>query len=789
VIRPTILTSAGFAFLLLLVAAGLIGFYSFVYYRETRQVRRLTLGQTLILWGLRGLAAALAVLALMRPAWIKTRSETRPPTVAVLFDGSQSMNYDEAYENALTGGVRSSRYKTAKDALDIMVQPLAKEHDVRLFKFSYDLKDIGTIPAKKKNVPNSAELFKQADGREDAADGDYTKIAEAGLSTLTRLSGEEVSGVILFSDGRQTNGKPLAELVKKVTGGANVPISTIVFGSDSPARDLSIDEVDCPTEASLGDVLVFSVTITNHIQSMLEVPLSLSEASAEDYAAAADEQALNKAFTQSVTPRKLRLTSGRNTVSIACIPETEGKRVFRLTLPKMPDEVNDANNSFTVGVTVAKRELRVLLIASEPNREYLYMVPALLRDPVINLSCYLQSADIDYIHQGNTNIEKPPQTEKEWRDFDVAVLMDVDPNKLSVQQIAGLEEMVGKGGGLLVIGGRNQGLAKFIQVHPAKVRQMLPVEIDKNVHPDHDKLFDRSFAVVRTSAGRDHPVLRISGDDRVNEEIWKTFPRFFWAHPVKEAKPRVPVLLQAEDGLPLVAAHRYREGAVMYCGLDSLWLWRYPYESFDYDRFWTRAIRYLGESKLKGAQQQVALSSNQHIYAPGETVELSLRILDPSLAGQLNRQPIRVSVVSPNKVSDPVTLRAVADNLYKGKYRALRVGSLTAQVEQKGTDSEHKVLFKAEHHFEVKHQSLEAKDPTADLEAMKKLAEDTKGEYVDCRNMTPERLREVAANLPKKPKVSEWQEKRDIWDGAAFLFVFLALVSSEWSLRKWWGLL
>ncbi|MBP7830297.1 MAG: hypothetical protein KA248_10305, partial [Kiritimatiellae bacterium] len=98
-----------------------------------------------------------------------------------------------------------------------------------------------------------------------------------------------------------------------------------------------------------------------------------------------------------------------------------------------------------------------LLIACEPNREYLYLVPALLRDPVINLSCYLQSADIDYIHQGNTNIEKPPQTEADWRRYDVAVLMDVDPNGLSVQQVAGLEEMVGKGGGLLIIGGRVQG--------------------------------------------------------------------------------------------------------------------------------------------------------------------------------------------------------------------------------------------------------------------------------------------------------------------------------------------
>ena len=29
----------------------------------------------------------------------------------------------------------------------------------------------------------------------------------------------------------------------------------------------------------------------------------------------------------------------------------------------------------------------------------------------------------------------------------------------------------------------------------------------------------------------------------------------------------------------------------------------------------------------------------------------------------------------------------------------------------------------------------------------------------------------------------------EVWDGLTFLLIFLALVSAEWSLRKWWGLL
>jgi hypothetical protein len=39
------------------------------------------------------------------------------------------------------------------------------------------------------------------------------------------------------------------------------------------------------------------------------------------------------------------------------------------------------------------------------------------------------------------------------------------------------------------------------------------------------------------------------------------------------------------------------------------WCGRYPNESYDYDRFWTNIIRYLGETRLRGTQQQVPSQS------------------------------------------------------------------------------------------------------------------------------------------------------------------------------------
>ncbi len=172
------------------------------------------------------------------------------------------------------------------------------------------------------------------------------------------------------------------------------------------------------------------------------------------------------------------------------------------------------------------------MIAGNPSREYFYLTPALLRDPVVELSCFLQCADVDYVQQGNVAIERLPRSIEEWKQFDVVILLDVDPNKITSQQVAEMENMVRTGGGLMVLAGRNQGLAKLIQVHAVKVREMLPIELDKNLLPNYLDILDKPFKAERTPKGRGHPIMRLERDDQANEAAWAGFPQFYWRHPV-----------------------------------------------------------------------------------------------------------------------------------------------------------------------------------------------------------------------------------------------------------------
>ncbi|QDU96136.1 hypothetical protein [Lignipirellula cremea] len=772
-----------------IAAAALLVFYTFVLVREGRSAARLNGGQTALLWLLRLGVAAIALVALARPAVQHVRTETRLPTAPILIDESLSMNFPASRENPLLQSVPVSertRFRGAQAAVEALQKKLSGTHRVRVYAFSDSLQLLKEVPFRadeQQPALSAQDIF--ADHEQPT--GAYSNVGDAVSEVLRDLSGEKVAGMIVLSDGRQTGGLDLQRAADDAEA-AKVPVHTITLGTEFPLRDLRIDEVLAGAEASLGDVLTFHGKLNNQISSSLTTRLLLEEKDGEN----------PDAEYREVAARNLQLLRGPHQTSLAVIPETEGVRRFRLSVPEQADEVDLENNVVELTVKVVKRTLKALLIAGEPSREFHYITPALLRDPIIELSCFLQAADVDYTQQGNVVIERLPATVKEWSQYDVAILLDVDPNGITTQQLAGLENMVSNGGGLVIIAGRANGLARLVQVHAARIRGLLPVEVDKNLHLNHDQTFDKPFHISRTSQGRNHPVLMASANGELNQQTWDTFGEldFYWRHPVQGVKPKAIALLEesdassAGDGV-LMAIQRYVDGAVFFAAVDSMWRWRYPHESYDYDRFWSRVVRYLGEARLLGAQQQVSLATDRRSYSPGEDVAIELRVLDPALMSQLAGEPIYVTIASEGaeEYKTPLLPDDRGEQLYRGEYRARRLGTMTLRAQQAApdADSEAKPLFDVSHAFDVRMQSLENADTSADLAAMQQLAKGTGGLYLDYHTL--DQWETVAAALPSDPQILTETITAEVWDGWLLLALFVGLVSCELSLRKWWGLL
>ncbi len=780
--KPTMLNPGPLAIALLPLAIGLFVFYFYTYAREAQQARQLTGAQRNLLRFLRLGVALMVLAAITRPAISMVRQETRLPVLPVLIDDSSSMGYPDARENSVAvqgGGGKRTRFETATLIAQQLQEKMTLTHRVKIYSFSDTLKMVKDLPHRdSESTPavSRDELFPST----MKPAGEYTNVGDALDSTLSDLSGDKISGIVLLSDGRETGGAPMKEISAKAAK-FGVPIHTIAEGNEYPLTDLRIDEVVVDNEASMNDVLAVQLKVTNQVRDILDTEVTL----------------LDKTTKEKIV-RKFKLKRGSSTIVVPTVPNSVGVHDYHVEFPKYPDEVNVDNNAAEFSVNVVKRDMRTLLIAGAPNREYFYLVPALLRHPTINLACWLQSAGPLYTHQGHTTLQQLPKTSEEFKIYDVIILYDANPNKLEESQMAAIEDCVKRGAGLLVIGGPNFSLAAMIQVHPTLFRQLLPVEIDKSQLPNPDTVYDKPFKVERTDQGKTHETLQASGDPQKNDQIWASFPSLYWAHPIQSVKSGATDLLHRSDikgkAGSVMAAMRYGNGRVLYLGINSFWRWRFPSEGFDFDNFWLRTLHYLGTKEEGGKQtNQVALNTDKSSYSPGEDVQITMKLLDQSLKSQMVGQKIYAGVSSAAEKAAPemVYLSANPDGtIFQGVYHARQVGNMAVQVKidplNAGTDAK-AIVDTPRVPFQVKLESLEARDTSANLEDMKAMAELTGGKSFDYHNMNEVvKLPEV---IPSDPQVLSRAVTVEIWDGAIFEILCLLLVCTEWVLRKYWGLL
>lgn len=761
---------------LLVLLLVLLGYYSWQYRRDAQ---RLTASRRWLLAGMRLAAVGLVVLMLVKPALSVAHTEKRTPVVAVLVDESLSMAYPDARNHPLTlaGGNRAdrSRFAVAREATGrLLEQGLSKDHRVVVYKFSGNLERIGEVAAG--NAKPGAAL------REALLEptGAHSNPGDALVDVLRDLSGNKLAGMVLISDGRstatpQSGAVTLDEAARRLKQ-AGVPVSTIATGTAEPLRDLALIDLAAPKEANLEDTLSMRLTVINHIEPGLPTELTLLEDG------------------KPKVVRKVRLNSGRNDITLSLIVDGQelGDRKYTIQAPRYEDELSYDNNEISAHVRIVKRGLRCLFIAGKPTVEYHYLWPALARDPIINVSCWLLDSDVNYTQQGKTPIDKLPQSLEDWNKYDVVVLYDVDPEKITNEQETGLENLIRNGGGLFVIAGRNHGLDALLTVRSAKMGAMLPVEIDRNKHADHSQVFARPFKPARTKEGRQHPIFLFDPNPEANDKVWGSFPDVYWAHPTLGVKPKATSLLEKPeadaDGKVLMALWRYGEGAVFYSGVDAVWRWRYPFENVDHNRFFSQIIRYLGETRLLGAQKQVVLQTDQKLYSPGSAVQVSLSVLDPSLLAQLRNENLLATVTDPQAGTFKVPL-SLNGQTFVGQYRPKRIGAYAVQADHTLADasSAQKKVFDETARFDVRLQSLEDLDTTADLEGMARLAQVTGGRSYD--HTTIKNIGELPGTLSPEPQLIPHRTEEDIWDSPLFLLLFLGTITGEWVLRKKWSLL
>ena len=378
--------------------------------------------------------------------------------------------------------------------------------------------------------------------------------------------------------------------------------------------------------------------------------------------------------------------------------------------------------------------LKVLYVDGYPRWEYRYLKQELIRDPSIDVSCLLTSADATFAQEGDRPITRFPETLEELMEYDVLLLGDVDPRQFTDNQMQLINEFVSRrGGGFGMIAGPQWSPQNY---RNTAIEPLLPVDITRVETDAMASNIAEGFRPVLTEDGRESSIFRFYRDAAVNADFiaTKIQPIFWYCHGTT-VKPGVGQALAqhprdtSADGrpAPIVVVGRFGTGRTLFSGIDDSWRWRYYTGEQAFNGYWVQTLRYLARGKKLG-QRKLTFNSERPAYQLGEAARLTVRALDPQLLTQLPDE-LRVQVIDSRGqvVRDASLLRRGAQgDAFTGGFTADRVGRFTVRLASPAAGVEDLTTPLA-----VVVPRVELNDPKVDRVSLSKIAQTTGGKVIE----------------------------------------------------------
>ena len=745
---------------IVVVAIALLGLLFLVRPFQNVQRRRQT-----ILLGLRGVLIGLVVLAMLQPTIVWTETRDQRSTLVWLLDKSRSMLIPDADGGrtrweALAAAVREAEPEFAN---------LAENFDVEFYVFDESAQRIETIDDELR-LP-------------ETPDGKQSDIGSSLYDVVRSQRGSRIAGVLLLSDGAQRALAPRANLQQPVKELARlgVPLYTVTLGQPrdrSQSRDVAVEQVQdqytvfVNNEFSLAADVRIDGFAGRKVPVVLEIELPSGEKDSRG--------PVDVAATSTGEPSPVRFTY---------TPTVAGQYKLTVRAESQPGELVTANNQLTAFLTVLGGGLRVLYLYGNPAwQENKFIRRSIDASPEIQLD----SQWVDARRRAQWPISLPAVIGD--REFDVYLLGDLDFTALGLQNCEMIAAEVQNGKGLMMMGGahsfgpggyQSSALAKVLPIKMGQLeRQSFGQEIRGDVHIDRELLMLPSETP--------HFIMHLAGRQQ-NEQRWRDLPPLLGANRFSGIKSRGAVVLaKSADQTPLLVAGQYGNGRVLAFAGDSTYRWYRRGKQAEHKRFWRQVILWLAK-KEDTDSRDVWVRLDQRRYPQGSRVDFELGARnadgDPILDADFE-----VVVVSPNKVEESVIVsrseNADSDEPWSGRAGPFeQPGDYTIRVTAARNGN---AIGITERQFAIQASDLELVDPAANpaqLEALAELTRDAGG-----RSLAPPELPELVRAIGENPPNAqmEYQSKwqlTDTWPVAWGLFLIaIGLLSTEWGLRKRWGL-
>ncbi|MCF7731184.1 MAG: hypothetical protein K9N23_05835 [Akkermansiaceae bacterium] len=731
---------------------------------------------------------ALGLLAwiLLGPALVRKVRREFSRELVVLWDESASMKL-------LDDGTLASRITLAKAAMaesGILTQ-LGKQLRVREVSFA--------------RGPDDGTQVR------DRGWDQTTDIAGALDTVLEQVSPDELAGAILITDGRHNRQSRVEDSARRF-GVLDAPLGILAVGNPAPPRDAAVLAVRSPDAIHLGDKMRISADLKFDGFKGVKAKVSL------------------KRNQELIEEREILVPEAgyREEVKFTHIPEQGGTDGYEVAITDLPDERFYDNNSWSFETSITEARTHVLLVDSHPRWEFRYLRNLFHgRDKSVHLQSVLLHPDQvdgqplpDVAASatrpfGDSAATRLPESDDEWRKFDVIILGDLEPAAINAATWAVISRCVTERGALLVMIAGPQHMPHALPSGPA--RELLPVELEwgNRTYYGNDS---GAFRFHLTAEGRRHPVTRHATGATANEPTWEGFPALRWRHPLKGVKEGAEILLTAAesgatttrvtDGQALghaldeLANHRERDarnallvtrqsgnGKVACLLSDRTWRLREGAGDIHHHRFWGNLVRWGAGPLLRAGSSSIGLGTDQLTYTVDDPVTITVRLRDNQL-NPVTEPALRAEVLQDGKPVDNIPLAPVAgsNGLHEGQAGRLRVPG-TYQIRVTGGQLEELKAAAGLKALETRisvvgsHGPVEMAETAPDRALLEEAATASGGKVVELDSL---------AGLPPlfltEKEAREEVRETPLWDNPLVFLLLAGALTTEWWLRRSGGL-
>jgi uncharacterized membrane protein len=758
-------------------------------------VRGATPQRVLIVLGLRLVALLAAILAVMRPS-LASRNELQTPSLLIIaVDSSESMAIDDELN-------RKSRWDYVQRTLrecEPTLKELYERHNITVafHRFAGDV--LPVVPEGQSDLQraSTADLLRAlAQMKPDGKRSDY------GLMLHELLDGYRTErflrGLVVIGDGTDNGTHIRHEPLALAAEWRNLPCPIDTFAVGDP-KTSDLERV--ALRAVDPDSLIVPMKGDLTIKAVVDAPGFVGTKFQPRLFIDGAEVSPNKVFLDEKEIKgedpKFRRANGNEVKLVCTAPAKPGEVKVTVRIDGPGNEGAKPGREMSTYMTITKEGFSVLFVDRARFSEPQLIIDHLAKEKRINLHRVWFRKDEE------AAVSQTDLFKFEDQKYDVIVFGDVTPRQIrsgNPAAFATIKDLVEKGAGVVFLGGNQFGRAGWNKVD--ELKELLPVTAD---------VVNRINGQVRMkpanddAGGPDRFMLRLDDNPVANLAHWKKLRALNGMPSLGRVKSQnefqsggAPVVLAESDkGDPMLVWKQYGKGRVLVFAGDTTTNWINDLDNEDgirdFERFWQRTVLWLARQEDSESNIKVDLPSRR--LPSGEGFDFGVALTNKGGADVKNAS-FTATLINPGGAEKPLTTGRGKDGAHGAVEKdAVAVpGEYRIRVSAKGQDADGNEVKgdPREVRFIVYQDETETTVRAANHDFLKKLAADGGGHFHQTDEL-PAFLKHLAAQpLPQgRPRANLWPDWRNSQLSGflvGFFFVFVALLSLEWFLRRRWGL-